>query len=428
MPSLKHEIPTGSRPPIWARRKRRLIGGLVLVVVAGGSGVAAATGTSSPAPATTTETVSTTTIRQTVSATGTLASANEANLSFAAAGQVTSVLVAAGDKVKATLAESVANALVSLASAQSRLSSDTTAGASAAQLTADQESLTVAQNSLTDAQQALAGATMTAPFAGTVAVVNLTPGEQVTGSGTSSGASTPSSSSGSGGSSGFGASGGSGSSAGSANSSNAASSSSSASTAQIVVIDPTHFTVSATVDDTEIGSIKPGLQAIITADSSTTPVYGTVSTVGLIASSTSGVTTYPVTIAVTGSQPALHDGSSVSVAIVVKQLTDVLAVPTTAVHYTGTKASVIRLVKGSKVSTPVALGQTSGFEVQVTKGLSAGDTITVPVTKRTGTTSGRTGSGTGTRSGFGGGTGFSGGGFSGGGFSGGSSFGGGLGG
>ena len=95
--------------------------------------------------------------------------------------------------------------------------------------------------------------------------------------------------------------------------------------------------MSATVDDTEIASIKQGLQAVITPNGATTPVYGTVSSVGMIASSTSGVTTYPITIAVTGSQPTLHDGASASVSIVVKQLSDVLAVPTTALHYNGTQ-------------------------------------------------------------------------------------------
>ncbi len=69
---------------------------------------------------------------------------------------------------------------------------------------------------------------------------------------------------------------------------------------------PDHFTVSATVDDTEIAQIKQGLQAVVTPNGATTPVYGTVTSVGLIATSTSGVTSYPVTIAVTGAQPTLH--------------------------------------------------------------------------------------------------------------------------
>lgn len=422
-----------SKQRIWVRHKGWFAAGLVIVLAAIGTGIWGLTGSSSSAATATSrnETVSTTTIQQTVPATGTLASADEADMSFAAAGQVTDVLVSAGAKVtkgqplarisSASLAASVADAQVTLASAQNRLSTDTTAGASAAQLTADQQSLTVAQNSLTDSQTALAGATMTAPFAGTIASVNLTVGEQVSGSGSSSSGSGSTSSGGSGASGG----GGGGSSAITAA---ASSTSTSSSSAQIVLIDPVHFTIAATVDDTAINSVKTGLQVNITPNGSTTPIFGTVSSVGLIASSTSGVTTYPVTIDVTGAQPTLHPGASASVSIIVKQLTDVLAVPTAAIHYTGSTPKVTLVEGGRKVETTVTVGTASGIETQITKGIKAGDTIVVPVTRAAGGT-GRTRTGTG---GFGGGTGGFGGGtggFGGGGFGGGTGgFGRGLGG
>jgi membrane fusion protein, macrolide-specific efflux system len=394
---------------MWS--SHRVVSGVLIIVVLAGAGIGIWVGTSSGGssqPATTTETISTTTIRQTVAASGTIATANEADLSFTSGGTVTSVLVQPGQTVtkgqslatisSADLAASVANAQVTVATAQSRLDSDESAAASSAQITADQQSLTVAQESLYDAYVALNGATMTAPFAGVVATVDLTKGQQLAGS----------SSGGSGGSGGGGAGGGS----GGAQSVAAVSSSSSASSssAQIVVIDPSHFTVAATVDDTEIAQIKQGLQAVITPNGATTPVYGTVSSVGMIASSTSGVTTYPITIAVTGAQPTLHDGASANVSIVVKQLNDVLAVPTAALHFTGNEVSVSRLVKGHNVNTPVTIGQASGIETQIKSGLSVGDTIVVPVIRRT---TGTTRSGTGTRGGFGGG-GFGGGGFGGG--------------
>jgi membrane fusion protein, macrolide-specific efflux system len=162
----------------------------------------------------------------------------------------------------------------------------------------------------------------------------------------------------------------------------------------------------------------------VTPNGSTTPIFGTVSSVGLIASSTSGVTSYPVTIDVTGAQPTLHPGASASVSIIVKQLTDVLAVPSAAIHYTGTTPKVTLVKGGSKVETTVAVGTASGLETQITKGLKAGDTVVVPVT-RVGGGAGRTRTGTG--GGFGGGTGGFGGGT--GGFGGGTGgFGGGTGG
>jgi multidrug efflux pump subunit AcrA (membrane-fusion protein) len=411
----------------WNRHRTASIAAVVVLLAGLGVGIWAGTSSGGSAtPTSATETVSTTTIRQTVAASGTLATANEVDLSFSSGGTVTAVLVQPGQTVKkgqslatissADLAASVANAQVTVASAQSRLASDQTAAASAAQLTADQQSLTVAQESLYDAYVALNGATMTAPFDGIVATVNLTKGQQLAGSSSSG-------SGGSGGSGGTGGSGGGG--TGSAQSVAAVSSSSSASSssAQVVVIDPDHFTVSATVDDTEIAQLKQGLQAVITPNGATTPVYGTVSSVGMIASSTSGVTSYPITIAVTGSQPTLHDGASATVSIVVKQLSDVLAVPTSALHYSGSKVSVTRRVNGHDVNTPVTVGQASGAETQIKSGLASGDTIVIPVIRRT---TGTARTGTGTRGGFGGG--FGGGGLGGGGFGGGGLGGGGLGG
>jgi macrolide-specific efflux system membrane fusion protein len=403
----------------WTRRKPWVIALAVIVIAGAAGGIWAGTSSSVAAAATsTTQTVATTTIRQTVAASGTLASASQADLSFGASGEVTDVLVAAGDKVtkgqalakisSAALVASVADAQVTVASAQSRVDSDTTAGASAEQLTADQQSLTVAQDTLTDAQTALAGATMTAPFAGTIASIDLTKGEQVSGSSSSS---SGSSSGGSGGSLGGGGGG----------ATTTAASSSSSSSAQVVLIDPTHFTISATVDDTAISQVKTGLQCTITPNGSTTTagaaaIYGTVTSVGMIASSTSGVTSYPITITVTGSQPTLHPGASASVSIIVKQLSDVIAIPTTAIHYTGSTAKVTKVVGGRHVETTVTAGTASGIQTQITKGLSSGDTIVVPVTQRAGGGAGgggtgRTGGGTG---GFGGG-GFGGGGFTGGG-------------
>ncbi len=404
---------------VFRRHRKSSIAGLAVILAGIGLGTwSAMTDSATPVATTTTETVSATTLRQTVSATGTLESANEADLSFGSSGQVTAVQVEAGDTVKkgqplatitsASLSAAVAEARVSVASAQSRMSSDESAGASSAQLTADQQSLTVASNNLTDAQQALDGATMTAPFDGTVASVDLAVGQQVSGSGNS----------GSSGASGGGSGGSGGGFSGASAASATTPTTSGSSGAQIVLIDPAHFNVSATVDDTDIALVKKGLQATITPNGASSVVYGTVSSVGVIASSTSGVTSYPVTIAVTGAQQGLHPGASASVLIVVKQLTGVIAIPTTAISYVGNAAHVTRLVAGRKVDTAVTVGTASGAQTQITKGLAAGDTIVVPQTRVTGGGAGRTRTGDGFSGGRGGNfpdRGFSGGNFPGGG-------------
>ena len=67
---------------LWSTRKAWFVAGLTVVLAGGGAGIwAASSGGAAAAETQTTETVSTTTIRQTVSASGTLASASEADLS-----------------------------------------------------------------------------------------------------------------------------------------------------------------------------------------------------------------------------------------------------------------------------------------------------------------------------------------------------------
>jgi multidrug efflux pump subunit AcrA (membrane-fusion protein) len=192
------------------------------------------------------------------------------------------------------------------------------------------------------------------------------------------------------------------------------------------------YIVNASVDDTEVGQVKTGDQAVITADGSTAPVYGTVSSVALLASGSSSVPSYPVTIGVTGSPAGLYAGASATVSIIVKQLTNVLTVNSSAIHYVNGK-SVVYVKSGNGTTTQtVTLGMSEGGSTQVLTGLTAGQQVQIPAAPaRTGGTGGTTG-GTGGAGGAGrfggGGAGFSGGGGAGFGGGGGAGFGGGGGG
>ena len=396
--------------------RRRVIIIVAAVVVATGGGVAwAATRPTADAQTTSFATATTATLKQTVSSSGTIAPAQQENLNFAVSGQVTGVTATVGQQVtagqalatvnSAALAASVAEAQATLSTDQARLSSDQTAGASSAQITADQAAVTAAQNSLTNAQTALGEATLTSPIDGTVASVSLAVGQQV-----SSG--TTSTSSGSGGSSGGGAggAGGGGGATGGTGSTGSSSSSSSSTTGQVVVISTNTYVVNASVDDTEVGLIKNGEQVTITANGSTEPAYGTVTSVAMLASSSSTVPSYPVTIGVTGTPTGLHPGAGATVAITVKQVSDAVVVPTAAIHYENGNAVVYQMSDGKQVSKPVTTGMTSGGQTQIVSGLADGDQVVIP-SRGTGTTRGGTG-GTGTTGttrggtgGFGGGTG-----------------------
>lgn len=402
----------GTKEPPRRKRRRRVILIAAVVVLAAGAGIGiwlGTSGTSGTGLTTTTQVVTATTgtMKQTVSASGTIEPASEADLSFAVSGKVTAVDVSVGQAVTAgqvlatvdssALQASADSAQASLTSAEAKLSSDESSGASTSQILSDKASVTSAQSQLTSAKTNLADASLTSTIAGTVASVNLSDGQQVTGSGsaTSSSASasttgTPtlaSSSSGIGGSS----------------------SSSSSTSAQIVVVSHDSFKVKATVDDTQVGQVQQGDQATInlsssssssrlggffaalsggnqstnsstqksssTTSGSSTTYYGTVSSIGLIATSSGSVASFPVTIAVTGTPSGLYAGSSATLTITVKELTTVVEVPTGAITYSGGKAQVTVVTGGNHVTRSVTTGQVSTGDTQITSGLHSGEKV-----------------------------------------------------
>ncbi|MGA2835608.1 MAG: biotin/lipoyl-binding protein [Acidimicrobiales bacterium] len=420
------------------RSKKWWIAGAVVVVLAGaGVGTWFATRPSTATAAgivttTTVQTVATGTISQTVAATGTIEPATQANLNFAVSGKVTAVAVTPGQVVTVgqTLATvdptalnaSLAQAQATLANDQAQLATDQAASASATQIALDNANIASAQNQVASAQTSVDDADLVSTTAGTVASVNLTVGQQVSGSSSSSTSSSSSASTGSS-STGSSASGFGGSASSSA--STGSSSSSSSSSAQVVVVSTGSYIVNASVSSTSVSQIVVGDQATITPSGATTPVYGTVGSIGLLASTTSGVSSFPVVVDVTGSPSGLFGGTSANVSIIVKELQGVIVVPTTAVSYTNGTTAVTLDQGGKKVVQDVTIGIAAAGQTQIISGLSVGQQIYVTsVSFRSPLGTARTGSGG--FGGFGGTTGgFGGGGFGGGGgFAGGGGFGG----
>lgn len=374
------------RPHAFTRR-HTIVGVVIALVVVGGGGAWAATRSSTTkAAAPTLVTATTSTIRQSVSATGTLEPAHRADLTFAVSGTVTSLPVVVGDTVKAgavlatvdpsSLKTAVTSAQASVSATQDQLTAQQDAGSSAVQIASTQAQLADAQAKLADSETALAAASMTSPIAGTVAQVDIAVGDEAGGT----------------------ASAGSSSASGGADSSSASAASAS-STAQIVVISTTSWVVTASVGSADLPQLKKGQQAEITPSGSVTKIFGTVKSVGIIASSSSsGSASFPVTIAVTGSPKGLYAGGAADVAIIVKQVENLLNVPTNAVHTESGKTVVHQLKDGAQVSTPVKVGTTYGAVTQILSGLKAGDKV-VGTTFRLGGS--RPSGGTGTRQGGG---------------------------
>lgn len=452
--------PSGRRLQLRTLRNPWVAAPVALVVIAGGwLLVTNGGGASSSAATTTTQLVAATKgpIGNTVSAEGTIAALQTANLSFPSSGTVTAVNVKAGDTVTAgqvlatldssQLAASLSSAQANLASAQAKLSDDEAAGASSAQLSADQSSVQSATDALTNAQQSFAGATVTAPFDGTIALVNVTPGEALSSSGTG-GVSQTGSASGSGNSasapsssSGFGGNGGGG------NSTSSSASSSSSSSAAIQEITKGRYTVSVSVPASDLAAVQVGQNATVTvttssannrfgggfggggfgnrgfgggtngASGTTTGVgaqaTGAVTSVSQVASTTNGVAGYPVVVTFDADSNSFAVGGTVTTAIATNAKNDVIQVPTRALS-TANGKTVVTVSKDGKVGGPtetrvVATGITAGGQTEITSGLKAGEqvVITLPTFFGTGGAGGTTGrnggnGGTGT-GGFGGG-------------------------
>jgi multidrug efflux pump subunit AcrA (membrane-fusion protein) len=402
-------------------------------VVGGTSAAWALTRSSGNAKAATTTnlvTAATGTLRQTVTTTGTISPATEADLSFIVAGTVSSVPASVGAKVAkgavlatvgtTDLQSAVDTAQAAVDAADEQLSS--VAGSTSAQIASAQAQLAAATNELTQAKKSLVAASLTSPIAGTVAAVNIATGDQVGGG----------SSSGSGGSNSTGGSGSSGGSSANGSATGSTAGSSSSLGAAVVVISTDSWVANASVGSADLPQVKKGLQVELTPSDATTKVFGIVASVGIVAtSSTSGSATFPVRIVITGNPSGLYSGGTANVTIIVKQLQNVVTVPTAAVHTVSGQTVVYQRRGGKQINTAVRVGSVFGASTQIVSGLKAGDQVVVSTFTPGGgirRQPGGNATGTGTGRGFGGGGGGFGGGAGGGGFGGGAAGGSGFGG
>ncbi|MFL6156592.1 MAG: HlyD family efflux transporter periplasmic adaptor subunit [Marmoricola sp.] len=157
-------------------------------------------------------------------------------------------------------------------------------------------------------------------------------------------------------------------------------------------------TVTGSVPETEVAQVRVGQKVRVTTPGVTRTAAGTVTAIGLVADSTSGTTTYPVTVTVEDPAIALPTGSSAMLQIVLSTVKDVVVVPTSAVVRRGTGA-VVRTWNGTTLATtPVTLGAVGNRSVQVASGLRAGTQVVLaavddPIKGASSTVNDRTGPG-----------------------------------
>ena len=231
---------------------------------------------------------------------------------------------------------SVSSAQTSLASLQAANASvETVAGTT----TASQAALESAQLSVEVAKQALDETTLVAPVAGTVAAVNATVGEIAGGSGSST---------------------------------------DSASTSVVTIVPDGQFQVVASFSEADAIQVEVGQQATVTFDAlPDTSATGTVTAVDAVATTSSSLVTYGVTIAVDDAPEELRNGMTATVAVTVDSVDDAIWVPAAAVSTSGGVSTVTVRKDGVDTVAVVELGLVGDSGTQVTSGVAVGDELVV---------------------------------------------------
>jgi macrolide-specific efflux system membrane fusion protein len=307
------------------------------------------------------------TVVSSVSASGSVASANSRDLGFGASGTVDTIKVQVGDKVKkgqllATLDD--ASAQDALQSAQAALSA---AEAGDTSTPSGYSSYVQAKAARDSAQRSLDGTELKAPFSGTIVAVNGSVG------GSSSGSSGSSTSSGSTGSTGAAGGGG-----GSSSAASSSASSSSTGSGFITIADTTKLAIKGEFTESDIAKVKKGQQASVTFDAMQgTRASGKVTAIDQTSTTTNNVVQYGVTVTLTDPPKGLRIGATATVQVTTASAENVLYVPTAAVRTAGGQSAVTVLSGGKQVTKIVQAGVQGTQGTEIKSGLNEGDQVVI---------------------------------------------------
>lgn len=146
----------------------------------------------------------------------------------------------------------------------------------------------------------------------------------------------------------------------------------------IVLLDPKSFYITISVDEMDVAQLLEGQSAEVVPDAfPETLITGVVESIAPIATLEGGVVAYDVVIALTPTEAPIRTDMTANTTIWVKELTDVLKIPTWIVRVdrdTG-QTYVHRRVGQQIERVDVELGVRSEGAVQVLDGLSEGDEL-----------------------------------------------------
>jgi RND family efflux transporter MFP subunit len=144
----------------------------------------------------------------------------------------------------------------------------------------------------------------------------------------------------------------------------------------VTIVDLNRLEVYAYVDETDIGKIKPGLEATFTVDSfPETEFKGKVSAIYPKATIQDNVVYYITVIAIDNPDGKLKPDMTVNATLSLNKRSGVLAVPNRAISREGGKKVVRVLAGGKTVTKPIKTGWKDGQYTEVVKGVTEGDLV-----------------------------------------------------
>ena len=242
----------------------------------------------------------------------------------------------------------IANAQGAVDSAQTSLAAaiaarnDLLAGADQEDIDLQTQQVTLAELAVEKARQALEDATLTAPFDGTAAAVNVHVGDVV-----------------------------------------------SPSVPAITILTPNALRVKLTLGETDLPAVEVGQTGIIIFDAIQDVAYPLrITSIGLAPDTQQGVVTYTALAELTRLNEGGEDvrpapGMNGAAVVTTEENANVLAVPSQAIRQRGNNQVVDVLVDGKPETRVIRTGSSDATNTEVTSGLQAGDLVILPGTART---------------------------------------------
>jgi multidrug efflux pump subunit AcrA (membrane-fusion protein) len=261
---------------------------------------------------------------------------------------LTAAQLAQDELIRGATDSDIANAQGAVDSAQASLTAaisarnDLLAGADKEDIDLQQQQVTLAELAVEKARKALEDATLTAPFDGSAAAINIHVGDVI-----------------------------------------------SPSVPAITILTPNALRVKLTLGETDLPSVEVGQDGLIIFDAIQDVAYPLkITSIGLAPDTQQGVVTYTALAELTrldegGENVRPAPGMNGAAMVTTEEKTNVLVVPSQAIRQRGGNSVVDVLVDGKPETRTIRTGTSDTTNTEITSGLEVGDLVILPGTART---------------------------------------------